>query len=356
VTVELEPVAAIPGAPLAVAAPSDGTGRLFVTERGGRVWIVQDGQRSETTFLDIANRIVAGGEQGLLGFAFHPAFPEDPRFFIYYTDKERDQVVAERRVDPADPDRADPGYERELLRMDDFAANHNGGGLGFGPDGYLYIATGDGGGAGDPQGTGQRLDTHLAKILRIDVGAPADGAAYGIPDDNPFVDEDGALPEIWHTGLRNPWRFSFDRETGDLWIGDVGQGAWEEIDVARGGAGGVNFGWSVTEGRHCFRSDDCSAEGMTPPVTEYGHDLGCSVTGGVVYRGAEFPDLRGAYLFADYCTGVMWAIDATADQVPEPTVVLETGRSISSFGEDENGEVYVTDLGGELLRVVGTSG
>ena len=354
VTVGLEAVAAIPGAPLAVTGPADGTGRVFVTERGGRVWIVRDGQRSETTFLDIATRIVAGGEQGLLGFAFHPAFPEDPRFFIYYTDKERDQVVVERRVDPADPDRADVDYERELLRMDDFAANHNGGGLVFGPDGYLYIGTGDGGGANDPQGTGQRLDTLLGKLLRIDVDE-ADGQPYGIPPGNPFVDQEGALPEIWHTGLRNPWRFSFDRENGDLWIGDVGQVGWEEIDVARGGTGGLNFGWSVTEGRHCFRSEDCSADGMTPPVTEYGRDLGCSVTGGVVYRGAEYPALRGAYLFADFCTGNVWAIDAAADQVPEPTVVGETGRSISSFGEGEDGEVYVTDLGGELLRLVATS-
>ena len=354
VTIELETVTEIPGAPLAVAAPPDGSGRLFVAERGGRVWIVRDGERSASTFLDVANRIISGGEQGLLGFAFHPAFPEDPRFFIYYTSTDRDQVVAERRVDPADPDRADPAYEREVLRMDDFAANHNGGALGFGPDGYLYIATGDGGGAGDPQGTGQRLDTPLAKILRIDVDDAPDGQAYGIPADNPFRDEAGARPEIWHTGLRNPWRFSFDRETGDLWIGDVGQVGWEEIDVARRGAGGLNFGWSVTEGRHCFRSADCSADGMTPPVTEYGRDLGCSVTGGVVYRGTAFPALRGAYLFADYCTGTMWAIGASADHVPQPAIVAETGRSISSFGEDEDGEVYVTDLGGELLRLVAT--
>ncbi len=351
VSVTLEPYVDIPGAPLAVTAPSDGSGRLFVTERGGRVWVIRDGRRAEQPFLDIATRVTAGGEQGLLGFALHPRFPDDPRFFIYYTDTERDQIVAERRLDPSDPERADPGYERELLRMDDFAGNHNGGGLAFDGDGLLYIATGDGGGAGDPQNTGQRLDTHLGKLLRIGVDDATDGRPYTIPDDNPFVGRPDAMPEIWHLGLRNPWRFSFDRETGDLWIGDVGQGQWEEIDVARAGASGLNFGWSVAEGNHCFRQDDCSTEGLTGPVTEYSHELGCSVTGGVVYRGSEWPGLEGAYLFADYCTGTMWAIDARSESVEAPTIVAETGRAISSFGEDEAGEVYATDLSGALLRV-----
>jgi glucose/arabinose dehydrogenase len=349
--VALEPVVDIPGAPIAVTAAGDGSGRLFVAERGGRIWIVRDGQRSEQPFLDIASRVTAGGEQGLLGLAFHPDFPDDPRFFIYYTTTDRDNVVAERRVDPADPDRAVRDEEREILRMDDFAANHNGGHLAFGPDGFLYIATGDGGGAGDPQGTGQRLDTLLGKILRIGVEPSSDGGEYLIPPDNPFAGRGDAMGEIWHVGLRNPWRFSFDRATGDLWIGDVGQGRWEEIDVARGGASGLNFGWSVTEGRHCFRENGCSTDGLTPPVTEYSHDLGCSVTGGVVYRGTASPPLTGGYLFGDYCSGRMWALDAREDEVGEPVVVAETGVAISSFGEDEAGEVYVTDLSGSLLRV-----
>jgi glucose/arabinose dehydrogenase len=351
-TVELESVVDIPGAPLAIAAAQDDSGRLFITERGGRVWIVRDGERSEQPFLDIATRVTAGGESGLLGFAIHPDYPDDPRIFVYYTNRDRDQVVSEFQVIGSEIDQADPGTERQLLVMDDFAGNHNGGALDFGPDdGFLYISTGDGGGGGDPQKTGQRLDTLLGKILRIDVDADGD-ALYTVPADNPFVGEDGALPEIWHLGLRNPWRFSFDPETGDQWIGDVGQGQWEEIDVARGGEGGRNFGWSVTEGRHCYGDEGCTTDGITPPVTEYSHDFGCSVTGGVVYRGAAYPALRGAYLFADFCSGTMWAIDATADTVETPTVVAETGRSISAFGTDVAGEIYATDLAGELLRLV----
>jgi glucose/arabinose dehydrogenase len=244
VTIALEEVVPLPGAPVAIAAPHDGSGRLFVAERGGQVWVVRDGRRSQQPFLDVAARVTAGGERGLLGLAVTPEFPDDPRFFIYYTNLDEDQVVEERRLDPGDADRADPGYEREILRMDDFAGNHNGGALAFGPDGFLYIATGDGGGAGDPQETGQRTDTYLGKILRIGVeprDAPRD---YQLPPDNPLAGQ-GGLPEIWHLGLRNPWRFSFDRATGDLWIGDVGQGQWEEIDVARGGAGGLNRGPSL---------------------------------------------------------------------------------------------------------------
>ncbi|HVL54424.1 MAG TPA: PQQ-dependent sugar dehydrogenase [Vitreimonas sp.] len=351
VTITLEPVVEIPGAPLAIAAPDDGSGRLYVAERGGRIWTVGEGQRGDQPFLDIATRVTAGGEQGLLGLAFHPDFPEDPRLFIYYTDRNQDNVVAERRIDPADPERADGEYEREILRMDDFAPNHNGGALAFGPDGYLYIATGDGGGAGDPQQTGQRLDTLLGKILRIGV-APSDTPGdYQRPPDNPFTAE-GGLPEIWHTGLRNPWRFSFDRETDDLWIGDVGQNRWEEINVDRGGAGGLNFGWSIMEGRECFREEGCDPAGLTAPVTVYPHDLGCSVTGGFVYRGQQWPALVNGYLFADYCSGRVWALDASSDEVGEPLVVAETNHAISSFGEDAGGELYATDLQGRLLRVV----
>jgi glucose/arabinose dehydrogenase len=353
VGIELEPVIDIPGAPLAIAAPNDGSDRLFVAEQGGRIWLIRDGTRAETAFLDIADRVRAGGEQGLLGLAFHPTFPEDPRFFVYYSDRGGRQVVAQYQVPAPDADRADPASETVLLRMDDFAANHNGGALVFGPDGKLYIATGDGGGGGDPQGNGQKLDTLLGKILRIDVDATSDGRPYGIPEDNPFREQAGAQPEIWVTGLRNPWRISFDRATGDLWIGDVGQGSFEEIDVVRAGSGGgQNFGWNLTEGFHCYPSgESCARDGLTPPVTEYDHGFGCSVTGGFVYRGTQ-SSLAGGYVFADYCSGNVWLIDARAGEVREPRLVAETGRSISSFGEDEAGELFATDLQGELVRVV----
>ncbi len=353
VEVELQVVTDVPR-PVAIAAPDDGSGRLFVVDQGGRIWLVRDGRRAETPFLDIEDRVTAGGEQGLLGLAFHRAFPADPRFFVYYTDRDGRQVVSEWRIPSASADQADRDSEAVLLRMDDFAPNHNGGALAFGPDGYLYISTGDGGGGGDPRGNGQKLDTLLGKILRIDVDASGDGRPYAIPADNPFIDRAGAQAEIWVTGLRNPWRISFDRATGDLWIGDVGQGSFEEIDVVRAGSGGgQNFGWNTTEGFHCYPSGDpCAPEGLTPPVTEYGHGFGCSVTGGVVYRGAAIPELVGGYLFADYCSGNVWVIDAEAQEVREPRRVLQSGRSISSFGEDEAGEVYVTDLDGELLRVV----
>ena len=358
IRVDLEVVADIDGQPVAIAAPADGSGRLFVVDQGGRIWLLRDGQLSGTPFLDIADQVTAGGEQGLLGLAFHPSFPDDPRFFVYYTDRDGRQIVSQWRVPSAAADEADRDSEEVLLRMDDFAGNHNGGAVVFGPDGNLYVSTGDGGGGGDPRGNGQKLDTLLGKILRIGVDGSGDGRPYAIPSDNPFLDRAGAQPEIWVTGLRNPWRISFDRATGDLWIGDVGQGEYEEIDVVRAGSGGgQNFGWNLTEGFHCFPSGDpCAPEGLTPPVTEYDHGFGCSVTGGVVYRGAAQPALAGGYLFADYCSGNVWLIDASASEVREPRLVLESGRSISSFGEDEAGEVYATDLQtGELVRVVATT-
>jgi glucose/arabinose dehydrogenase len=216
----------------------------------------------------------------------------------------------------------------------------------------LTIATGDGGGGGDPRRSGQSLSTYLGKILRVDIDRTDGDRAYGVPDDNPFTSTNGALPEIWATGLRNPWRTSFDRATGDFWIGDVGQNAFEEIDVVRAGTSGQNFGWNVTEAFHCYNASTCDTDGLVAPVTEYSHDFGCSVTGGYVYRGSAIPTLVGGYLFSDYCSGRIWAIDPTANEVQEPRVVLETGRNVSSFGEDEAGELYVADLGGAVLRFV----
>jgi glucose/arabinose dehydrogenase len=354
ITVGLQVVADIPGQPLSIAAPYDGSGRLFVVDQAGRIWTIQNGKRASSPFLDIASRISSGGERGLLGLALHPDFPGDPRFYLDYTDRAGNTVVSEWRLSSSNAAIADPGSERVLLRVDQPFPNHNGGAVVFGPDRHLYVSLGDGGSAGDPQGNGQRLDTLLAKLLRIDVD-PTSGRPYGIPPSNPFNATNGARHEIFVTGLRNPWRISFDRATGDLWIGDVGQGAWEEIDVVRaGGRGGENFGWNRMEGFHCYAASDCNQTGLTPPVTEYGHDLGCAVTGGNVYRGTAFPRLAGAYLFSDSCSGRIWAIAADATAIRPPVVVAETGRAISSFGEDEAGELYATDLAGHLLRIVAT--
>ena len=350
----LEPIATLPGRPIDVTNAGDGSGRLFVVEQGGTIRIVRRGEVVGQPFLDLSSRTAAGGERGLLGLAFHPRFPDDPRLFVNYTDLAGDTVVASYAVGTPDADRVDPATEVVLLRINQPFGNHNGGGLAIGPDGYLYIAMGDGGSAGDPHDNGQRLDTLLGKVLRIDVDDRPAGRAYGIPTDNPFVGRAGARPEIFLYGLRNPWRISFDRVTGDLWIGDVGQGAWEEIDVLRAGSpGGANYGWARMEGFHCYPSGEgCARPELTLPVAEYSHDLGCAVTGGAVYRGSAFPTLAGGYVFSDACSGLLWVIDAARSDRQEPTIVGETGRSIAGFGEDEAGELYAADLGGALLRVI----
>ena len=345
-------------APDEVTNAGDGSGRLFVAEQTGKVRVVRDGRLVGRPFLDISGRIKSGGEQGLLGLAFHPDYPTDPRFFVDYTDRDGNTVVSSFRVSATDPDVADPGSESILLHVDQPFANHNGGGLGFGPDGDFYIALGDGGSGGDPQGNGQRLDTLLAKILRIDVdGGASAGAPYAIPADNPFVGTAGARPEIWLYGLRNPWRFRFDRATRDLWIGDVGQNAWEEIDVARAGVGGLDYGWNRTEGFHCYSPPvGCDETGLTPPVAEYGHDQGCAVIGGVVVRHPADGSLDGGYLFADECSNHLWVIDPAGDGRREPVLVTDLGGRVSSIGEAEDGSVYATSLGnGELLRIAGGS-
>ena len=351
----IEPYVSSLDSPLDVAWRPDDPDTLFVAEQTGRIRIVRNGQLVERPFLDISELVRAGGEQGLLGLAFLPS-GENGRFFVYYTDTEARQVVASYDTDPADRDSAAPDTEQVWLRMADRFGNHNGGSLVFGPDGYLYIGTGDGGGGGDPLGSGRNLDTLLAKILRIDVSGPpaSSDPAYRIPADNPFVSNEAARPEIFHTGLRNPWRIRFDRGTGDLWIADVGQGEREEIDVSRAGVSGLDFGWNVMEGTACFRGSgtDCADAHLTLPVTEYTHDVGCSVTGGTVYRGAAFPSLVGWYVFSDYCSGEFWAIDSTEDRVETPTVVAETDLSITAIAEDTAGELYATDLfGGQLLKI-----
>jgi glucose/arabinose dehydrogenase len=351
--VDLDVVVSGLASPLDMDPARDGTGRLFVAEQDGRVRVVLDGVLAEQPYLDITERISAGGEQGLLGIALHPDYPADPRIFVDYTDLEGDTVVASFEAS-LDADSADPESERIILQVDQPYPNHNGGALAFGPDGMLYVSLGDGGGGGDPEGSGQRLDTLLAKVLRLDIDVPADQTpGYDIPDNNPWADgADGARPEIWLTGLRNPWRMRFDRATGDLWIGDVGQSEWEEIDVARNGVGGLDFGWNVMEGAHCYSADTCDRAGLTLPVSEYAHSLGCAVIGGVVMRDPAEPELDGHYLFGDECSGNLFTIDPRQDALQKPTLVLESDRSISAIAIDADGSVLITDLGaGEILRV-----
>ena len=355
VRVKVDVVATGLSDPVDVTSAWDGSGRLFVVEQPGRIRIVKDGQLADSPFLDIRDRIASGGERGLLGLAFHPDYPTDPRLFVDYTDLDGNTVVSEFRTDGADPNRADPASERILVRIDQPYPNHNGGGLAFGPDGMLYIAAGDGGSAGDPHGNGRNLDTFLAKVLRIDVDGDPAAAPYAIPSTNPFVGRSDARPEIWATGLRNPWRIRFDRATGDLWIGDVGQGAWEEIDVMRTGVGGLDFGWNTMEGDHCFEpAAGCDQAGLTLPVTEYGHDAGCAVIGGVVIRDPGQPRLDGGYLYGDTCSGNLWMLDPAGgggDRGRAALVATGVG-SLSAINEGEDGTIYATDVvSGKLLRV-----
>jgi glucose/arabinose dehydrogenase len=348
VRVELEPVAEGFEAPLGVTNAGDGSGRLFVVEQTGAIRIIDGGTVLEEPFLDVGEAIVAGGEQGLLGLAFHPDYKRNGRFFINYTDVSGDTVVAEVQTS-GDPNQADEGSVQPLLQIDQPFANHNGGQLEFGSDGYLYIATGDGGSGGDPQGNGQNTGALLGKLLRIDVDS---GDPYGIPDDNPFANGGGA-PEVWAYGLRNPWRFSFDSKTDDLWIADVGQGDFEEINRTPTDRSGLNYGWNIMEGNQCFEEGGCDRSEKVLPISGYTHEFGCSVTGGYVYRGAESPALTGGYIFGDYCSGTIWGIDARVSNFTMPQTLLESGLSLSSFGLDEEGELYLTDLSdGGVYKVV----
>jgi glucose/arabinose dehydrogenase len=344
--------------PIGITSAGDGSGRLFVNERGGRIRVIgPDGDLRGDPFVDLSNRLVAGSERGLLGLAFHPDFATNRRLFVHYSRAgDGATVVSELRAS-ADLERAEAGSERILFTVAQPFANHNGGQLAFGPDGYLYIGLGDGGGAGDPIGNAQNPNVLLGKILRIDVdGEPQGRRAYALPPDNPYgVDgsQPGAgLPEIWAIGLRNPWRFSFDPSGGDLYIGDVGQGSYEEIDRQPGSStGGENYGWNIMEGRHCY-SGGCDASGLVEPIAEYTHDFGCSVTGGYVYRGLAQPALRGTYVYADYCSGIVFTLPAGGgDEAGRQ--VLESDLAISSFGTDEDGELYLSDLaGGGIYRVL----
>ncbi len=333
--------------PVNITPAFDNSGRMFVNEKPGRIRILQSGELLPQPFLDITDRVgSASSEQGLLGLAFHPQYAQNGRFFVYYTDKNGDSVLSRFQVSAGDPNQADPASEVVLLTQDQPFPNHNGGQLTFGPDGYLYLGLGDGGSAGDPQNNGQSVDTLLGKILRLDVDQ---GETYGIPADNPFAGG-GGRPEIWAYGLRNPWRFSFDRQTGEMYIADVGQNQWEEINYLPAGAtGGTNFGWRFKEGTHPYKEGAPADALLVDPVFEYDHSLGCSVTGGYVYRGS-MPEWQGIYLFGDYCGGRTWMMMRQNDR----WVAMEafyTGLGLTAFGQDEAGEIYFVDGAGSVLRL-----
>ena len=361
VDLRLDPIAGGFDSPVFVTGAGTGDGRLYVVEQGGRIRVVgPDGSIAPDPFLDISGRLSAGGERGLLGLAFHPSYASDGRFYVDYTDTDGNTVISEMRRSAASPLVADPASERVLLRIDQPYPNHNGGMLAFGPDGDLYVGMGDGGSGGDPEDRARDTGSLLGKILRIDVDHPSTGAAYGIPATNPYASGAGGRPEIWARGVRNPWRFSFDRTTGDLWIGDVGQSSWEEVDrltAAAGSGRGAHLGWRLVEGRACYDPPaGCEIAGLTAPIAVYGHDAGCAVTGGYVYRGATSPALAGAYLFGDYCSGRIWALDAAGPDVQEPALLLESGHAIATFGQGDDGELYVADVAsGELFHVVATA-
>ena len=340
-------------APVYLTSPPGDRGRQFVVEQEGRVMVVRDGRKLGTPFLDIRGHVTAGGEQGLLSIAFPPDYAQSGLFYVYYTDRSGDERIVEyhRR----DADHADPRSARLVLRMADPEINHNGGLLLFGPDGLMYVGTGDGGGGGDqhgPRGNAQDLGSLLGKILRIDPRAGG-GRPYQVPGDNPFVGRAGARGEVYAYGLRNPWRFSFDRANGDLTIGDVGQNAWEEIDFVRRGAGlGANFGWRPFEGRVRYAPGE-SAPGAIAPVIVRSHTAGnCSITGGVIVRDPALARLRGRYVFGDFCKGRVESARLSPGRARDVQRTSLKVASLSSFGEDAQGRVYVMSLDGPVYRIV----
>ena len=345
--------------PLYLTNAGDGSGRLFILEQTGLIRLLIDGELQAEPFMDmtglVSQAILSGfSERGLLGLAFHPDFAENGQFFTHYNDPSGQTVLARYQVSADNPNRGDLASAAILFTHPQPFANHNGGQIAFGPDGYLYLGLGDGGSGGDPRNNGQNPGVLLGKILRIDV----DGEApYGIPVDNPIATVNPDLaPEIWAWGLRNPWRFSFDRATDDLYIADVGQNQWEEINFQpAGSAGGENYGWRILEGTHNFSGEPAPGNSVMP-IAEYDHSQGCSVTGGYVYRGEELSELQGVYLFGDWCSGNIWAsYRDLQDEWHTIRFIERTGMSISSFGEDEAGEIYVLDYSGQVMKLVATT-
>ena len=358
----LKPVRAFPNLrprrPIIFTHPGDGTNRVFICSQQGVVHMIDNDQdvAKTKTFLDIESRVVykdKQNEEGLLGMVFHPKYSENGEFFIYYTttDAPHTSVVSRFRVSEDDPNKADPSFEEELLRIPQPFWNHNGGTLEFGPDGMLYIALGDGGKANDPFNNAQNLETWLGSILRIDVDNKSNGKNYAIPADNPFVDKEGAQPEIYAYGLRNVWRMTFDSKTGTGWIADVGQNLWEEINLLEKGG---NYGWNLREAMHRFtvegREGAPARDDLIEPIWEYHHEIGKSITGGIVYRGKKFPELDGCYLYADYVSGKLWALkyDLEQKKVVANYALQDNKMPIITFGTDEQGEVYFCDSFGQI--------
>jgi len=346
----LQPVISGLSFPVDFQISRDGTGRFFIVEQGGTIRIVKGKKLLATPFLDIHNIIESGGEKGLLGVAFHPQYKTNGRFFVNYTRRVSGQLqtaIAEYHVSSTDRNHADPASGRVLLSFNQPFDNHKAGQMVFGKDGFLYIAMGDGGSGGDPQDNGQNLGTLLGKMLRIDVNS---GSPYGIPPDNPFVGVSGARGEIWAYGFRNPWRFSYDMKSKRFFIGDVGQGNWEEVDIlAKGG----NFGWNIMEGNHCYPpGSSCGTAGLIPPISEYDHSQGIAIIGGYVYRGKAIPALQGMYVFGDYGSGQIWTLKENPPGTWNRATLLNAGFNISAFGRATNNELYVLDLGGTLYKLV----
>ena len=337
-----------------LAYPDDGTNRLFVVLQPGQIMTFPNDQAitSASTFLDITERVNGSGqEEGLLGLAFDPSYRDNGYFYVYYSASDpRRSIISRFSVSQDDPDTADPDSERIILVIPQPFSNHNGGQLLFGPDGYLYIGLGDGGAAGDPRQNGQNLSTLLGSILRIDVTSLDLQGAYTIPPDNPFVGHPGVRGEIWAYGLRNPWRFNLDLTTGDIWAGDVGQNRFEEVDIIRPG---LNYGWNIMEGLHCFQPrQDCRQQGLELPVIEYAlSDENCSVIGGYVYRGARLPSLYGAYIYGDFCSGRIWALRHDGAQVTEHLEIVDSALRISSFGQEQSGEILILSFDNKIYRL-----
>jgi len=353
VSIQAEPVTTGLSSPVDITHAGDGSGRLFIVLQGGKILIFDGVKILSPPFLDITSLVSSGGERGLLGAAFHPGYAGNGFFYVSYTDTAGNSVIARYSVS-SDPNRAEPTSGLIILTIPQPFSNHNGGQLHFGPDGYLYIGVGDGGSGGDPQNNGQNLGTLLGKILRIDVDS---GTPFTVPSDNPFVGVIGAREEIWSFGLRNPWRFSFDRLTGDMFIGDVGQNSWEEVNFQPSNStGGENYGWRLMEGNSCFNpATNCNNSTLTLPILVYSHGVGCSVTGGYRYRGSKNPNLSGVYLYGDFCTGQIWGAQEDGLGGWNTTMLLDTNFSISTFGEDESGEIYFAHLSstnGAIYHVV----
>ncbi|MGD2066724.1 MAG: PQQ-dependent sugar dehydrogenase, partial [Candidatus Bathyarchaeota archaeon] len=339
--------------PVVICHAGDGSNRLFVVAQQGEIYVFENTENVQNAklFLDIKDSVLFGGEQGLLGLAFHPNFSSNGFFYVDYTaENPRRTVIARFSVSQDNPDEGDMDSEQVILEVMQPYGNHNGGQIVFGPDGFLYISLGDGGSGGDPLGNGQNRSTLLGSILRIDVDTPSEGIKYSIPADNPFVgNTQGYREEIYAYGLRNPWRFSFDPVTGWLWTGDVGQNRLEEIDIVEKGG---NYGWNIMEGSQCYSpSEGCNSTGLELPLWEYGRDFGVSVTGGFVYRGSMLPDLVGAYVYGDFGSGRIWALEYSGVDEPDNRELVDTELSIASFGIDEANELYICAFDEKIYKL-----